>query len=86
MARSLRNAVNPLSTGFTRWWCRSDLRAALDGKPRGTYKRLMPRRPARMRAADGTAPMPAMDESIRRARIAAIERIMTRDDPAGPQP
>jgi hypothetical protein len=77
MLRSLRNAVNPLSTGFSRWWCRSDLRAALDGKPRGTYKRLMSRRPI---------PMPAMDESVRRARIAAIERIMARDDPAGPQP
>jgi hypothetical protein len=74
MLRSLRNAANPLSTGLSRWWCRSDLRAALDGKPRGTYKRLMP---------GHRDPMPAMDEGVRRARIAAIERIMARDDPAG---
>jgi hypothetical protein len=77
MLRSLRKAINPLSTGFTRWWCRSNVRATLDGKPRGTYKRLMPR---------PRAPMPTMDESVRRARIAAIERIMTQDNPAGPQP
>ncbi len=86
MMRPLRNAINPLSTGFTRWWCRSDLRAVLDGRPRGSYKRLVSRRPAPMRPLDGTVPMPPMAESVRLARIAAIERLMGNDDPAGPRP
>jgi hypothetical protein len=73
--RALRTAVNPFSTGFSRWWCRSDLRSLLNGKPLGTYKRLSPRRPV---------PLPPMEESVRLARIAAIERIMTQDDPASP--
>jgi hypothetical protein len=73
MLRSVRAAINPFSTGVTRWWCHSDLRAVLSGRPPGAYKRrVVPRGP--------------MDESVRRARIAAIERAMARDDPATRRP
>lgn len=77
MLRPLSDAINPFSTGFTRWWCHSDLRAVVNGKPRGAYKH---------RGVRPGDPVPPMDEAVRRARIAAIERIMTQDDPASPQP
>lgn len=32
--KSLRRALNPLSTAFTEWWCASALRARLQGAPR----------------------------------------------------
>jgi len=75
--RRIRNAINPLSTGFTRWWCHSDLRAVLNGRPRGAY---------RHRGWRPGDPVPPMDEDVRRARIAAIERIMAHDDPEARQP
>jgi hypothetical protein len=71
--RRLRNAINPFSTGFTRWWCHSDLRAVLGGKQRGAYKQRPPR-------------ILPMDETVRRHRIAEIERILADDEPAAPQP
>jgi hypothetical protein len=76
MLRAIRNAINPLSTGFTGWWCHSDVRAILNGKPRGAYRR------RGLRRGD---PIPPMDKAVRQARIAAIERIMTGDDPSAGQ-
>jgi hypothetical protein len=81
--RVLRNAVNPFSTGFTRWWCRSDLRALRNGKPRGTYKGLAPRRAGQPRPLNGTAP-PA-DPAVMRARAAAIDRLMAEQENKGGQ-
>jgi hypothetical protein len=61
--RTLRNALNPLSTGFTRWWCHSGLRALLRGQPRDFYRR-------------GPVHLEPMDPQVRQARIDAIERIL----------
>jgi hypothetical protein len=69
MLRSLRNAVNPISTGLTRWWCQSSLRARLRGRPLPASARAQIRRRR-------TGPFPPMDEHVRRQRIAAIERVL----------
>jgi len=67
--RALRNAVNPFSTAFSRWWCHSSLRAIASGKPRDFSRR--GRRPA--------GPVPAMDPAVRQDRIAALERALAGD-------
>jgi hypothetical protein len=74
----LRNAMNAFSTGFTRWWYHSSLRAVLNGSPRGAPRRLA----ARRRRRDGA--FPRLGERVNRERIAAIERILAEDDPATP--
>jgi hypothetical protein len=71
MLRSLRNAANPISTGLSRWWCHSSLRARLRGKPQRA------RAPQRR-----NMPPPTMDERVRQERIAAIERILRDDEQA----
>ena len=75
--KDVRAAINPYSSAFTRWWCRSDLRAALNGKPRGAYKRFMPRRPVLAHP---------VDEAVMRSRRAELDRLMGQDDPRGDQP
>lgn len=64
--RALRNALNPVSTAFSRWWCHSSLRAVLRGKPRNFYRR-------------GPVQMAPMDPGVRQARIEAIERVLHSD-------
>jgi hypothetical protein len=65
--RALRNAVNPLSTAFSRWWCHSRLRAIASGKPRHFYRQRLPARPV---------PAPPLDPAVRQARIDATERVL----------
>jgi hypothetical protein len=52
---ALRNAVNPFSTAFSRWWCHSSLRAIAGGKPRNFYRSRGPglRRTALRRTGSG---------------------------------
>ena len=64
---ALRNAVNPFSTAFSRWWCHSSLRAIARGKPRDFYRQRLPARPV---------PTPPLDPAIRQARIDEIERVL----------
>lgn len=60
--RAVRNALNPLSTGFSRWWCHSSLRAILRGKPRNFGR-------------PGPTRSEPMDPQVRPSRIDAIEQI-----------
>ena len=64
---ALRNAVNPFSTAFSRWWCHSSLRAIARGKPAGFYRQRKPARPVR------SAPL---DPAVRQARIDAIDEVL----------
>ena len=66
--RTLRNAVNPVSTAFSRWWCHSSVRALASGKPWNYYRR-------RRRPLAGPARSAPMDPQVRQARIDAIERV-----------
>jgi hypothetical protein len=63
----LRNAVNPFSTAFSRWWCHSSLRAMASGKPRDFYRQRLAARPV---------PAPPLDPAVRQARIGEIERVL----------
>lgn len=63
----LRNAVNPFSTAFSRWWCHSSLRAMASGKPAGFYRQRFP---------GGPVPAPTLDPAVRQARIDEIERVL----------
>ena len=63
---ALRDAVNPFSTAFSRWWCYSSLRAIGHGKPAGFYRQ----RPAR------SVPMRPLDPDVRQARIDAIDQVL----------
>jgi len=67
--RAIRNAVNPFSTAFSRWWCHSSLRAISPGRPRDFYRR---RRPPH-------AQVPVLDPAVRQTRIDAIERSLGPD-------
>lgn len=44
--RRLRDALNPCSTAFTRWWCRSGRYLPLVNRLTGQRRRPVPRRPA----------------------------------------
>lgn len=64
IGRRLRDAVNPLSTSATRWWCHSALRRRLTGHgPKAGQRR-------RVRHAAGT---PSAEQM--RARRAAIDQL-----------
>lgn len=67
--RTLRNALNPVSTAVSRWWCHSRLRALANGKPWNYYQR-------RGRPPAGPTRNAPMDPQVRQARIEAIERIL----------
>ncbi len=67
--RTLRNAVNPVSTAFSRWLCHSSLLALASGKPWNYYRR-------RGRPLAGPVPSAPMDPQVRPARIDAIERVL----------
>jgi|HubBroStandDraft_3_1064219.scaffolds.fasta_scaffold772235_2 hypothetical protein len=77
--RRLRNAINPFSTGFTRWWCHSSVRAILNGNPRGASRRLARRRRAGRE-------FPFLDERVNRERAAAIDRLIAEEGPESLQP
>jgi hypothetical protein len=64
---ALRNAVNPFSTAFSRWWCHSSLRAIGRGKPAGFYRQRPPARPV---------PAPLLDPAVRRTRADAIDEVL----------
>jgi hypothetical protein len=67
--RTLRNAMNPVSTAFSRWLCHSSLRALASGKPLNYYRRRGP-------PLAGPVPSAPMDPVVRQARIDEIERIL----------
>jgi hypothetical protein len=74
---TLRDAVNPFSTAFSRWWCHSSLRAIASGKPRDFYRR---RGPAVRRTGwRGPVASEPMDPARRQDRINAIERALASD-------
>ena len=64
----LRNAVNPFSTAFSRWWCHSSLRA--------TGQRQAPRLLPAATCRPGRYAAPPMDPAVRQARIDEIERVL----------
>jgi hypothetical protein len=76
IARRVRNAVNPVSTAATRWWCHSVTRRRLTGHgPAARRWRLI---------RSGMAPSLSREASTarpeREARAAAIDRLLGRDD------
>lgn len=71
--RRVRAAVNPVSTAVTGWWCHSSLRHRLTGHG--------PSPGQRQRIRRGTALRIPSPEQMK-ARAAAIDELLSRDDPA----
>jgi hypothetical protein len=72
--RRVSAAVNPVSTGFTRWWCHSAVRHLLTGYgPTARQRRL-----ARSRTNLGTGYTPSAEQMDARKR--AIDDLLSRDD------
>jgi hypothetical protein len=76
IGRRVRAAVNPVSTGFTRWWCQSALRHSLTGhgptaRQRRLIRRVMIQSPGRTPSAEQM-----------KARRAAVSELLDRDDHA----
>lgn len=79
---ALRNAVNPFSTAFSRWWCHSSLRAIASGKPANFYRSRGPglrRTGLRQTDSGGPAGPEPMDPAVRQDRVDAIERALASD-------
>ena len=71
--RRVRDAVNPLSTSFARWWCHSALRHMLTGYgPTARQRQLMRRRTI------GPGSTPSAEQM--QARRRAIDELLRRDD------
>jgi len=81
IGRRVRATINPVSTGFTRWWCQSALRHMLTGYgPTAGQRRLRRRRMAegggRAPSSQGRAPSAREME----ARAAAIDELLAHGD------
>jgi hypothetical protein len=75
IGRRVRAAVNPVSTAATGWWCQSGVRRLMTGHgPTAEQRRLI----REMRR--GAGPTPDPDEM--KARAAAIDQLLGRDDHA----
>jgi hypothetical protein len=73
IGRRVRGAVNPVSTGLTRWWCRSAMRHMLTGYgPTARQRRLIRRGMIR-----GVRSTPSAEQM--KARAAAIDELLGRD-------
>lgn len=71
--RRVCDAVNPVSTSFTSWWCHSALRHVLTGYgPTPRQRRLM------RRGTLGTGSAPSAEQM--EARRKAIDELLKRDD------
>jgi hypothetical protein len=71
--RRVRAAVNPLSTGLTRWWCHSAVRHLLTGHGPAARQRAVMRRGM----AQGTVQAPSA--ATMTARAAAVDEVLRRD-------
>lgn len=74
IGRRVRAAVNPVSTAVTRWWCHSAMRHMLTGYGPTARQRRSIRR-GMIQSAGRT---PSAEQM--RARAAAIDRLLDRDD------
>lgn len=71
--RRVSEAVNPMSTAVTRWWCHSALRHLLTGQgPTARQRRRM------RRGTPGTVVTPSAEQM--KARRRAIDNLLSRDD------
>ena len=74
IGRRVRDAVNPVSTAATRWWCYSALRHMLTGYgPTARQRQLI-----RHGMIHGAAGTPSPEQM--KARAAAIDQLLARDD------
>lgn len=74
IGKRVRDAVNPLSTAATRWWCHSALRYGLTGHGRPARQA----RAARLRMHQAAGPAPSAE--LMAARAAAIDQLLARQD------
>jgi hypothetical protein len=73
--RRVCDAVNPVSTSFTSWWCHSALRHMLTGYgPTARQRRLM------RRGRPGMSPWSPPSAEQMEARRRAIDELLKRDD------